>query len=92
MCSVVVEHGLNCFAACVIFPDQGLNLCPLHWQEGYHPQHHQGSPLVLTFILKIVLIYTCRRLSVKELMLLNCGAGEDSWELLGHQRDQISQS
>ena len=26
-----------------------------------------------------------RRLSTKELMLLNCGVGEDSWELLGLQ-------
>ena len=30
--SVVVVHGLSCSAACGIFPDQGLNLCPLHWQ------------------------------------------------------------
>jgi len=28
-----------------------------------------------------------RRLSAKELMLLNCGVGEDSWESLGLQRD-----
>ena len=25
-------------------------------------------------------------------MLLNCGAGEDSWEFLGQQGDQTSQS
>ena len=30
--SVVVAHGLSCSAACGIFPDQGLNRCPLHWQ------------------------------------------------------------
>ena len=30
--SVVVVHGLSCPAACRIFPDQGSNLCPLHWQ------------------------------------------------------------
>ena len=29
-----------------------------------------------------------RRLSTKELMLLNCGVGEDSWESLGPQGDQ----
>ena len=29
---------------------------------------------------------------VKELMLLNYGAGEDSWESLGQQRDHTSQS
>ena len=31
--SVVVAHGLNCFTACGIFPNQGSNPCPLHWQE-----------------------------------------------------------
>ena len=30
--SVVVVHGLSCSAACGIFPDQGLNPCPPHWQ------------------------------------------------------------
>ncbi|KAB0340788.1 hypothetical protein FD754_022828, partial [Muntiacus muntjak] len=29
--SVVVVHRLSCSAACGIFPDQGLNTCPLHW-------------------------------------------------------------
>ena len=28
----------------------------------------------------------------EELMLLNCGAGEDSWESLELQEDQASQS
>ena len=32
-----------------------------------------------------------RRLSTKELMLSNCGAGEDSWQSLG-QQDQTNQS
>ena len=43
-----------------------------------------------------VVMYGCeswnkRRLSTKELMLLNCGAGEDSSESLGQQGDQTSQ-
>ena len=33
-----------------------------------------------------------RRLSTKELMLLNCGVGEDSWESLGLQGDPTSPS
>ena len=33
-----------------------------------------------------------KRLSTKELMPLNCDAGEDSWERLGKQGDQTSQS
>ena len=30
--SVVVAHGLSCSMACGIFPDQGSNPRPLHWQ------------------------------------------------------------
>ena len=33
-----------------------------------------------------------RKLSAKELLLLNCGMGEDSWESLGLQGDPTSQS
>ena len=33
-----------------------------------------------------------RRLSTRELMLLDCGVGEDSREFLGLQGNQISQS
>ena len=33
-----------------------------------------------------------RRLSVKEFMILDCGAGEDSWESLGLHGGQTSQS
>ena len=38
-----------------------------------------------------VLIYGCeRKVSAKELMLLNCGVGEDSWKSLGLQGDPTS--
>ena len=30
--------------ACGIFPDQGPNPCPLHWQADSQPLRHQGSP------------------------------------------------
>ena len=33
-----------------------------------------------------------QKLSAKELMLSNCGTEEDSWESLGQQGDQTSQS
>ena len=36
--------------------------------------------------------WTTGRLSIEELMLLNCGVGEDSWESLGLQGDPTSQS
>ena len=33
--SVVVAHGLSYPEAHEVFPDQGLNLCPLHWQVDF---------------------------------------------------------
>ena len=46
---VVVAHGLSCSAACGIFPDQGSNPCPLHWQADSQPLRHQGSPAITRF-------------------------------------------
>ena len=40
-----VAHGPSCSAACGIFPDQGSNPCPLHWQADSQPLRHQGSPV-----------------------------------------------
>ena len=37
-------HMLSCSSTCETFPDQGLNLCLLHWQVGSSPLNHQGSP------------------------------------------------
>ena len=45
--SAVVAHRPSCSAACGIFPDQGLNPCPLHWQADSQPLRHQGSPLIV---------------------------------------------
>ena len=42
--SVIVAHRPSCSAACGIFPDQGSNLRPLHWQADSQPLCHQGSP------------------------------------------------
>ena len=42
--SVIVAHGPSRSAACGIFPDQGSNPCPLHWQADSQPLRHQGSP------------------------------------------------
>ena len=47
--SVVVAHGPSCSAAGGIFPDQGSNPCPLHWQADSQPLHQQGSPEKLYF-------------------------------------------
>ena len=50
--SVVVAHGPSCSAACGIFPDQGSNPCPLHWQADSQPLRHQGSPHMYLFELE----------------------------------------
>ena len=47
--SVIVAHGPSCSAACGIFPDQGSNPCPLHWQADSQPLCHQGSPFFFFF-------------------------------------------
>ena len=51
--SVVVAHGPSCSVECGIFPDQGLNPCPLHWQADSQPLRPQGSPKC--FFLKIII-------------------------------------
>ena len=40
---VIVLWELSCSAARGIFPDQGLNLCSLHWQADSFPLYHLGS-------------------------------------------------
>ena len=52
--SVVVAHGPSCSAACGIFPDQGLNPGPLHWQADSQPLRHQGSPMFCSLIWVLV--------------------------------------
>ena len=51
--SVFVVHGPSCSVACGIFPDQGSNPCPLHWQADSQPLRHQGSPIV-SFLLELL--------------------------------------
>ena len=54
--SVVVTHGPNCSVACGIFPDQGSNPCPLHWQADSQPLCHQGSPRNMDFYMNCLYI------------------------------------
>ena len=41
--SAVAAHGLSCSMACEIFPDQGLNPCPLPWQAYSYPLYSPGK-------------------------------------------------
>ena len=39
-----MAHRLSCSAACGIFPDQGLNPCPLHWRTSLVAQSVKNPP------------------------------------------------
>ena len=53
--SVGVAHGPSCSAACGIFPDQGSNPYPLHWQADSQPLRHQGSLCFLNIIINLLI-------------------------------------
>ena len=62
--SVIVAHGPSCSAACGIFPDQGSNPCPLHWQADSQPLRHQGSPIFRSLIhFECIFVYGVRKSS-----------------------------
>ena len=60
--SVIVAHGPSCSVACGIFPDQGSNPCPLHWQADSQLLCHQGSPR------REVLIYATTWMKLEDIM------------------------
>lgn len=45
----ITVHGLGCFEACRILPDQGPNLCLLPWPVDSLPLSHQGHHPCATF-------------------------------------------
>ena len=47
--SMVVVHRLSCSAASGIFPEQGLNLCLLHWQADSLPLSQGSLRRILKF-------------------------------------------
>ena len=55
--SVVIVHRLSCPMAGEIFPDQGLDLRPLHWEADSQPLNNQGSPSFRDFYLVHCLLF-----------------------------------
>ena len=53
---------------------------------------HLVKAMVFTVVMYICESWTVKKGSIEELMLSNCGVGEDSWESLGRQWDKTSQS
>ena len=71
--SAVVAHGLSCSAACGIFPDQGPNPCPLHWQADSQPLRHQGSPSEWFFVNLFILFLAALGLCCCTWVFSSCG-------------------
>ena len=46
---IVEVHRFSCSTSCGIFPNQGLNLCLLHWQADSLPLSHQESLFSVIF-------------------------------------------
>ena len=86
-----MAHGLSCSTACGIFPDQGSNPCPLHWQADSQPLHHQGSPYFFfffkrddPFIYLFIYLWLCWVfISVRGLSLVTASGGHSSSRCMG---------
>ena len=44
--------------SCGTFPDQGSNLCPLHWQADSQALDHQGSPWIIYCVIHLHLDFS----------------------------------
>ena len=77
--SVIVAHGPSRSAACGIFPEQGSNPCPLHWQADSQPLRHQGSPYSHFFYKKSCCNTTIALQEYSQTSNINI-----SWKLVGN--------
>ena len=82
-----MAHGLSCSVACGIFPDQGSNPYPLHWQADSQPLCHQGSPPKNVFIMNSFLKFSANPkecagpLDVKSLRLFVLSIHQSLWSI-----------
>ena len=62
---VVVGHRLSCSTAWGIFPDQGSNPCPLHWQADSLPLSHPAYMQLIHFIVQQTLTQHCIEITLQ---------------------------
>ena len=82
MGSVAVAHRLSCSAAYGIFPEQGWNPCPLHWQVDSQPLECQGRPRVcFCFLHNFIYVFTfgCVGSSLLPRFFSSCNAQASHW-------------
>ena len=80
--SLVAEHrlqtrrlsscGSRAQLLCGIFPDQGSNPCPLHWQADSQPLRHQGSPYLFVFNDKAIQLVWKEAVSLPFVLPVSC--------------------
>ena len=68
------------------------NKGPSSQSYGFSSSHDTTEQLNWTELMYGCEIWTIKKAERQQLMLLNCGVGEDSWESLGQQGDQTSPS
>ena len=85
--SVVIVHRLSCPMAGEIFPDQGLDLRPLHWEADSQPLNNQGSPSFRDFYLVHCLDLLT---STPGLIVLGKGQQWESWPYLDREVNEVS--
>ena len=76
--SAIVAHGPSRSAACGIFPDQGPNPCPLHWQADSQPLRHQGSPMNV-FLIAFISPYLARETSTSVVLWYRIHQHNSEW-------------
>ena len=86
-CSHEIKRGLLLGRKAMTNLDSILKSRGITLPTKVHLVKAMAFPLVM-----YVRVGLLRKLSAKELMLLNCGVGEDSWESLGLQGDPTSPS
>ena len=59
------------------------------WDTTLSTKVHLVKAMVFPVVMYRCESWTIKKLSTKELMLLNCGVGEDSWESLGLQLQPV---
>ena len=65
-------HRLNCSAACGIFPDQGLNTCPLHWRHCTTKEVPKYIFFKINVLICSWIVYLKASIWGNELFLISC--------------------
>ena len=83
--SVIVAHGPSRSTTCGIFPDQGSNPCPPHWQADSQPLRHQGSLIICHFCMQFFILF----LKVRSTLILYFLGLMILWKMIKKRKNLI---